>query len=79
MEVRRQWKILLQLQFEGLGTQIGWSNETFRNTLNMKCQVGQAGAVDVSLGLSETGSFETSQGSDPGVHCTRPCSINPPR
>jgi hypothetical protein len=50
IELRCQWWILAQLQFEGLETQIERSNEALRNLVNIKSQDGHSEADGVSLG-----------------------------
>jgi hypothetical protein len=57
IKVRRRWKVLLQFQFEDLGTQIQLSNETFCNGVNINGQDGQYEAEDVSLGNVRDGEF----------------------
>jgi hypothetical protein len=72
MELRRQWKILLQLQFEGLGTQIGRPNQTFRNSPQHEVPSRSAPEpLMYRLALSEMGGFETSPEPDLGVRCAR--------
>lgn len=58
MEMRRQSKILLQLQFERLGTQIQWANETFPDGVNMSRQDGRFAADHVSLGSVRDGDLK---------------------